>query len=158
MARSDRMRPIHPLASNARQGRNTASDELHRLCLSQFHGLASAWAELLLLARIIRMVENSDLAHARARVRYPLDRVLRKCGDSAFGVLAHSGEVQRSDSWLQAKYLKGNSRRRRPRHLPHVRARLLSSVVVLLELGERGRACSAAAVCALRESLGAPQR
>jgi hypothetical protein len=75
---------IRPLASNAKQGRNTASDEFRRLYFSQLHGLANAWAELLLLARIIRMVEKQEFAHARARVRYPLDKVLRESGNSAF--------------------------------------------------------------------------
>jgi len=74
---------IRPLASNARQGRNTASDEFHRLCLSQFHGLASAWAELLLLARIIRVVEKPESVHARARAQ-PLDKVFGKGRDFAF--------------------------------------------------------------------------
>src|SRR5258707_13579302 len=93
---------IWPLASKARQGRNSPSDEFHRLCFSQFHGLASAWAELLLLARIIRMVEKPEFAHARARVRYPLDKVLWKSGNSDFRGLSAQRGGPGSDSWLQA--------------------------------------------------------
>jgi hypothetical protein len=40
------------------------------------------------------MVEKPDFAHTRARVRNPLDKVLRKCTVCVFAVLAHSGEAQ----------------------------------------------------------------
>src|ERR1700722_20843439 len=56
-----------------------ARDELRCLCCCQFHSLASACVELLSHARSIGVVEKPDLAHARARVRYPLDKVLWKC-------------------------------------------------------------------------------
>jgi hypothetical protein len=61
-----------------------ARDELGCICCYQFHSLASACIELLSHARSIGVVEKPDFAHARARVRYPLDRVLRKGGDFAF--------------------------------------------------------------------------
>ncbi len=39
------------------------------------------------------MVEKLDLAHARARVRYPLDKVLGEIRNSAFrGLRAQRGE------------------------------------------------------------------
>ena len=69
-----------------------ARDELRCICSYQFHGLASACSELLLIARIIRVVEKPELAHARARVRYPLDEVLGEGGDSDFsGISAQRG-------------------------------------------------------------------
>ena len=83
---------ICPLASNAGQCRKAGKANLQHVCQSQFHGLASAYAELLSHARSIGVVEKPDFAHARARVRYPLDRVLRKGGDFAFrGLSAQRG-------------------------------------------------------------------
>ena len=79
---------ICPFALNAGQCRKTSSADLQHVCQSQFHGLVSAYAELPLLARIIRMVEKPDFAHARARVRNPLDKVLGKGGDFAFRSLS----------------------------------------------------------------------
>jgi hypothetical protein len=58
-----------------------ARDELRCICRYQFHSLASACVELPSHARSIGVVEKPDFAHARARVRYPLDKVLRKGGD-----------------------------------------------------------------------------
>ncbi len=48
------------------------------------------------------MVKKRDLAHARARVRYPLDKVLRKGGDFAFRGLSAQREALRRESWRQA--------------------------------------------------------
>ena len=70
-------------------------DELRFLCCCQFHSLASACVELLSHARSIGVVEKPDFAHARARVRNPLDRVLRKGGDFAFRGLS----AQRGGPW-----------------------------------------------------------
>jgi len=87
---------ICPLASNAGQCRKTGKANLQHVCQSQFHDLASAYAELPLLVRIIRMVEKWDFAHARARVRNPLDKVLGKGGDFAFwGLSAQRGGPRR---------------------------------------------------------------
>jgi len=84
---------ICPLASNAGQCRKTGKANLQHVCPSQFHGLASACAVELSHSRSIRVVEKPDFAHARARVRNPLDKVLGTGGYFAFGVLAHSGEA-----------------------------------------------------------------
>src|SRR6266852_897737 len=74
------------------QCRKTGKANLRLVCQSQFHGLASACAVLLSHVWSVRVVEKSDFAHARARVRNPLDKVLRKCIDSAFfGFSARAG-------------------------------------------------------------------
>jgi hypothetical protein len=83
---------ICPLASNAGQCRKPGKANLQHVCQSLFHSFASACAELLSHARSIGVVEKPDFAHARARVRYPLDKVLWKGGDFAFrGVSAQRG-------------------------------------------------------------------
>jgi hypothetical protein len=72
-----------------------ARDELRFLCCCQFHSLASACVELLSHARSIGVVEKPDFAHARARVRYPLDRVLWKCVVCVFW----GSSAQRGGPW-----------------------------------------------------------
>jgi hypothetical protein len=94
-------------ASKAEQSRKYASDELQRVCCFQFHGFASAYAGLLPLARIMRVVKEPDLPHARARVRNHLTRFYGKEGILFFGALAHSGEVQRGENLADCFYLKG---------------------------------------------------
>jgi hypothetical protein len=81
-----------------------ARDELRCICCCQFHSLASACAVLLSHARSIRVVEKPDFAHTRACVRYPLDKVLRKGGDSAFwGISTRAGRPR--DSNLAREFL-----------------------------------------------------
>src|SRR5260370_9637225 len=70
-------------------GPKYASDELQRVCCCELHGFATAYAGLLPLARSIRIVEESDLPHAR--VRNNLTRFCGKAGRLLFEFLAHSG-------------------------------------------------------------------
>ena len=71
---------IRPLAPNAEPCRKRGKANLQHVCLSQVHGLASACVELLSHARIIGVLEKSDFAHARARVRNPLTGFWEKGG------------------------------------------------------------------------------
>jgi hypothetical protein len=75
-----------------------AKDELGCICCYQFHGLASACVELLSHARSIGVVEKPDFAHARARVRYPLDKVLWKCMVCVFW----GSSAQRGGPWRRS--------------------------------------------------------
>jgi len=97
---------IRPLASNTERFRKRETANLQHVCQSQFQGLASACAVLLSHARSIWVVEKPDFAHARARVRYPLDKVLGIGGDFAFRGLSAQREAQRRESCRQAFDLK----------------------------------------------------
>ncbi len=85
-----------------------------RLSIGLLRGaMPEACAVLLSHVWSVRVVEKSDFAHARARVRNPLDKVLRKCIDSAFlGFSARAGRPEEANPG-EGPYPKGKSARAR---------------------------------------------
>jgi len=88
---------IRPLASKARQGRNTPSDEFHVFVFPSFTALPPLGQNCFCL----RGLYDGRKTGISARARYPLDKVLRKNGNSAFrGVSAQ--RRRRGDANLAA--------------------------------------------------------
>jgi hypothetical protein len=78
---------------------------MQHVCQSQFHGVASACAEMLLHARIIGAVEKSGFStRARACVLYPWTRFLGKEGFLYFGVLSMCWEALERRIFPQGSY------------------------------------------------------